>query len=290
MIAHDRWLRTAALLVVVAMPTALGACCLAEGDWYRWLAVYLFQGPLVLIALWSALSNTPVYIRWPCGYLVLWAACPLLAPAFAVHAYFWVLSMDWEAPHILLTFTLLCVLRELGLRVQRPTDVSSGTTGDERWRFTLRRLFAWITAAAVLSLVWTRAFAMVRGEAAVVGEINFPTLVVPWRVVAGGTISGFSLTSLDLMAVWAVLQPGRVRWRIALLALVVVLSQTLVWQYAVRAPLGLSLRLDALHADANRMHMYAQCCLCPILLALFLVRWGGYRWTASRSLSPQHPR
>ncbi|HEX5443719.1 MAG TPA: hypothetical protein VFW87_07820 [Pirellulales bacterium] len=300
MIAHDRWLRNAALLVVVAMPTALGACCLAEGDWYRWLAVYLLQGPLVLIALWSALSNTPVYIRWPCGYLVLWAACPLLGPAFAVHAYFWVLGPDFAAhawphdgwrlllawqivPHVLLTFTLLCLLRELDLGIQRPMEGPEPTIYESRWRFTLRKVFGWTAGAAVLSLLWKKLLVAIPGEL-------HPLLLLqpdfPWELVANGMFGGISLALIDLLAVWALLRPGRVRWRFVLLAIIVAITLTPLWHYALRMTLGLSLHQEFLDSDISQVRAYDVYCLGPMMLALFLVRLGGYRWTASRSLSP----
>jgi len=243
-----------------------------------------------LIALWSALSNTPFYIRWPCGLLALWAACPQLGPAFAAHAwpnYVWRTTIAWQViPQVLLTFTLLSVLREFGLRLEPRTLDSPRPVGEMRGRFTLRRLFAWVAGAAVLSLVWRNVFAAVLGQAAVVGEtvrqLSFPS----WQMVADGMISGITLTAIDLFAVWAVLRPGRVRWRIALLAIIVAASQTLAWQYAVRAPLGLTVSRDALNADAERIRIYDRYCLCPMLIALLLVRSGGYRWTACRSLSP----
>lgn len=286
-------LRIVGLILVVAIPAIVGGLGLAEGGLAAALGVYLFHGTLSLIALWSALSNAPLYVRWPCVFLALWLACPELGPDFAAHLwphYGWRSLMAWEVvPHVLLTFTLLCVLRELGLRVQRG-DGLDGTRGDKHWHFTLRKLFAWVAGAAVLTWAWKNLFAVVLGQAAIVGEITNPPPFPSWRPLADGMISGVSLTALDLIAVWAVLRPGRVRWRIALFVVVAAISQTLIWHYAVRAALGLNLHRDALNADVSRIRVYDQLCLCPMLLALTLVRAGGHRWTASHSLSPQHSR
>lgn len=294
MSVHNHWWRTVALVLVVTIPAALGAYCLAAGGWYMWLAAFIFHGPLLLIALWSALSNTPFYLRWPCGFLALWAANPQLGPAFAAQAwpnYVWRTTMAWQVvPQVLLTFTLLSVLREFGLRLEPRTFDSPRPVGAIRRRFTLRRLFAWVAGAAVLSLAWKNVFAVVLGQAATVGEIVRPPSLPSWQMVADGMISGLSLTAIDLIAVGTVLRPGRMRWRFALLAIVVAASQTLIWQYAVRAPVGLTVSWHALNADAERIRIYDRCCLCPMLIALLLVRSGGYRWTTSRTLSLQHPR
>lgn len=284
MSVSGRWLRIGGLMLVVAVPVALGASCLAEGDRYSWLAVELFHGPLVLVAAWSALASTPIYIRWPCGYLALWLACPQLGPAFIAHVWpndVWRTLIAWQVvPQVLLIFSLLAILREFGLRLESRACGLSRPSGDLRGRFTLRQLFAWVAGAAVLSLAWQKAVA------AVFAEVGYASPFRPWRMIADGMISDLTLTALDIVAIWAVLGTSRVRWRLALLLIVVIGSQTLAWQYVLRVPFGLTLHTEALDADADRIRIYSRICLLPMMFALGLVRSGGYRWTAAHSLSP----
>lgn len=57
MSVHDRWPETAALVLVVTIPTALGAYCVVDTARYPALAAVLIHGPLVLVALWAAIAG-----------------------------------------------------------------------------------------------------------------------------------------------------------------------------------------------------------------------------------------
>lgn len=261
MTIHNRWLRTAVLILVVMIPTALGAYSLPRHARYPVTAAVLLHGPLVLVGLWSALSNTPIYLRWSCGGLALWALVRYSPEV-------WRRQLVWQiVPDALLTFTVLCLLRELGLRIRLPTD-NTGRAADEfRWRFTLRRLLGWVAGAAVLTLAWKHTLAVL-----------FP--LASWKAAAHELMVTFSLTAIDLLVLWALLRPGRVRWRLVSL-LVAALLQTLVRRYAEEAMIGIRLSNVLL-----LVCVYDLFYLGPMLLALALVRSGGYRWTASQSLSP----
>lgn len=280
--ARGYWLRIGALVLLVAIPMGVSASYLAEGAWSTWYAYPILEGELLLFALWSALSNTPQYVRWPCGYLALWAACPAVGPDFAapwaphphLAASAWLWQMAWEVvPHVLLTFMSLCVLRELGLRIHLPTDDRPERAhGGVRWQFTLRKLLTWVAGTALLVWIWKQA---------IVAAPSLRPQVPLWPLVAVNLV--VSQTVIDLTTVWAILRPGRVRWRVALLLIVVAAMQILVWHY------GESLLMDRSlpwNIELGRIRAYDQWSLCPMLLALFIVRSGGYRWTASRSLSP----
>lgn len=271
MSVNDRWPETAALMLVVTIPAALGVYFVAEGAWYSLFTPALFHGPLVLIAVWSALSNAPVCLRWSCGGVALWAVCRPVG----VTSEWWQVQLVWQVvPHVLLTFTVLCLLRELGLRIQLPTDDSRHAANELRWRFTLRQLLGWVAGAAVLSLAWKRVFAAV--------VLIVRVSLSPWKLSLHGLSVTVSLTAIDLLALWAVLRPGRVRWRLGLFLVVAALLQMFIRRCVDEVVFG---------ARRSWGNVFELCLndlfhLGPVVAALFLVRWSGYRWTARRSFSP----
>ena len=268
MSVNDRRFRTAALILVATIPAALGAYCLAETARYPALAAVLIHGPLVLVAFWSALSPAPFYLRWSCGGLALWAAVRF-APKL------WRMLFVWQTvSDALLSFTILCLLRELGLGIQPATDDSHHSADELRWQFTLRRLLGWVAGAAVLTLAWKQTLAAVLPLAA--------TSPWPWNPAAHRLIVTFALTTIDLLALGALLRPGRVRWRIVVLSVVAALYEAVIRLYLGEALFG----VRWIPGGVFGFCLYDLFYLGPMLLALFLVRSGGYRWTASHSFSP----
>lgn len=263
------------LLPVIAVATVVAPLpsYIPFGDPRPTLA--FLNAQLALVAIWVALGMTPVCFRWPCGYLALCAACwPLIDPAPTPVGEAWRIYLMWDvAPHALLTFTLLCILRARGMRIEREAPRADQLP---RRPFTLRRVFGWITAAVFIAAAWLQLRVAAR-------SVPWPAWEA-WQLVVIGMLRGLSLTVFDLATLWAVLRPGRIRWRLAMVALLIVSLQLLLWLYAEAAVADQFIRKWRFKLD--EMAWFDLGYFGPMLAALFLVRSGGHRWTASQSLSP----
>jgi hypothetical protein len=104
-----------------------------------------------LIAVWSALGSTSWLIRWPCAAAAFWlVARPLHSDNPKLGG--WKGELTWcLLPHALLTFTLLCMAREYGLRIAPAATERASRMAKQ---FGLRRMFAWVFGAAGISLAW----------------------------------------------------------------------------------------------------------------------------------------
>ena len=231
-----------------------------------WWTSAFVNGQLALIMVWAALGPTRCYLRWPCGVAAIWlVAQPIQStrPDLALWKSYLVIEI---VPHAMLAFTCLYVLHELGVRL-----AESGTCdGDAHAvrQFTLRRLFAWVAGAAVLTFVWKYVAAMLYVQIS-------PALTIK-AVLIEQLSRSITFTAIDLVALWATLYPKSLRWRQAWLALAVVLVQNAAWRYADQAVLGRPLFWREALSEVS---MYDVFYLLPLVGALLLARAAGYRVT-----------
>ena len=277
------WLIALAVLLVASFAPTYGAYFLAYGP-HSWMAIPFFHGLLVLIAFWSALSSSPLPIRWSCGCLALWRACPKLGPDLVARDWldcFSQFPMAWEvAEHVVLTFAVLVVLRMSSLHICRPINGAAEPHFGRRWQFTLRTLFASVAAAAIVAWTWKRAFPAFW---LIAYPRSWSSTWEPWELVVAVLGMSLWLTTFDILALWAVLRPGGLGWRLALFSFLIAASQIIIWHFADKEIYRVGPRASG---GLLRTFVYDLCYFGPVLAVLFIVRCCGYRWTASRSLSP----
>lgn len=224
-------------------------------------------GQLTLVMIWAALGASPCYVRWPCAGTSLWLTAQSLhlTDAQPLHLTdelhgFWRLSLNGGILHqALLTFTVLCVLRELGMRVV-PLAASIGQVPSVR-QFSLRRIFAWMAGAAVLSWAWSRLLALV--------------FLADWIVECLPEVA------VELVAVWATLRCKPLPMRLAWLIAPALLFQTIANYVHYMITVGpVFTWWEVLWLVCIRDTYF----LTPIVAALLTVRAAGYRLTWAKAL------
>jgi hypothetical protein len=187
----------------------------------------------------------------------------------------WKLDLAWEViPHALLTFTVLCLLRECGMRVRHEGQPAPPVPARQ---YGLKKLFAWVAGAALISLAWKFLLDQTR-------DVAWPQTFGIREILIEGVSRSLSLTSIDLVALWATLRCSRLRWRHTWLITIVVLVQTAVWRLADWMVLGRSQRWsdDLLFAG-----IYDAFYLGPLVTALFVARVAAYRLTGCRIVTQE---
>lgn len=146
------------------------------------------NGQVALIASWTALGCTPWYGRSAVAVLTFLLVTRTVQDADPVLArYFY---QPWEIHTVaLLSFTLFGALRAVGLRAEA-ADAAAGKRSSSR-QFDLRRLFAWVTCAAVITLAWKHWFAveLQRGQ-------SWPAGLPDCRQLAFATANSFAAAGL----------------------------------------------------------------------------------------------
>ena len=233
----------------------------------------LLGSQLALIAIWAALGSARWYVRWTVAAAAFWL--PTLAARSAdTGVLVWSVYLSWLVlPSTLITFTLLCILRELGVRVALPgVEVNQAAT---LRRFTLRNVFAWLAGAGVLSLGW---------------RCVLEPQLLAWRDVSlGDRFLGFSTAIADsatvILAVWATLRRKPLRWWIPALVFVIIFVQMAVFHSISNAYPKTAGVFRTWQQSLKITCETAPFYLGPLFAALLLTRWAGYRLTWARSTS-----
>lgn len=233
---------------------------------------------LTLIAIWAALGTTPWLLRWAGAAAAL---CVTTLPVPQVDStnlrsadLQWGLHLSWIVlPSALLSFTVLCLLRELGVRIM-PTDVESDQTTTLR-RFTLRTMFVWTAGAAVISLAWARLLLL---------ESSLPP--IQWQHILLALSGRMTDPAICLLTGWATLRRKPLRWWMLALAPAIILVQTVAFYFAHNAyatmaggPLSWQ---QCLKITCETDPLY----LGPLIAVLLFARAAGYRLTWSSDRGP----
>lgn len=236
-------------------------------------------GQLTLIAIWGALATTSWFFRWMGAAA---AFCITALPVLQVDSMSLKSSVQWSLyvswcvlPSALLSFTVLCLLREFGLRIML-VDVEPDQTTTLR-RFMVRTMFVWTAGATVISLAWARLLEL---------ESSLPR--IPWQ----NLFVAFSMRMADpaicLLIGWATLRRKPLRWWMLGLAPAVILLQTAAMHlthnaYATMVG-GPRIWQQTLKITCETDQLY----LGPLIGVLLLARAAGYRltWASTGERSP----
>jgi hypothetical protein len=233
----------------------------------RSAAPYLI-GQLTLIAIWAALGTTPWFLRWMGAAA---AFCVTALPVLQVDSTTlrsgvqWALYVSWLIlPSALLSFTVLCLLREIGVLIV-PVHAEPVQTRTIR-RFTLRTMFVWTAGAAVISLAWAQLLAL---------ESSLPR--IPWQ----NLLVAFSMRMTDpaicILVGWATLRRKPLRWWMVALVPAIILVQTaaIYLTHSAYAPMvgGPRTWQQTLKRTCEGDPLY----LGPLIGVLLLARAAGYR-------------
>ena len=227
---------------------------------------------LVLVAIWVALGSASARIRWPCAVAAFWLAVRPLHVA-SPRLDLWKHYLGWEIlPHALLAFTVLSFVRAYGLQVGI-LNGQPGSTAVAR-QFSLRKMFAWVAGAAVLTLAWKLLLDSLHAD-------TWPRTFGLKEILIEVASRSVSMTMIDLTVIWITLRRSRLLWRHTSILAIVVLAQTAVWRLADWTVLG---RSQPYWQDFIFVCVYDAFYLGPLLSVLLLARAAGYRltWTGSR--------
>ncbi|HEX7450358.1 MAG TPA: hypothetical protein VF306_22550 [Pirellulales bacterium] len=224
------------------------------------------NGQVALIASWTALGCTPWYGRSAVAVLTFLLVTRTVQDADPVLArYFY---QPWEIHTVaLLSFTLFGALRAVGLRAEA-ADAAAGKRSSSR-QFDLRRLFAWVTCAAVITLAWKHWFAveLQRGQ-------SWPAGLPDCRQLAFATANSFA--AAGLVANLILLRRKPLQWPMLVLVPPIAVFHTTVFyltsHLTVRAG-GLTWWQELGYFCRNDVLLY----LGPVVCVLLLVRASGYR-------------
>lgn len=216
------------------------------GPWW-WTGAFV-DGQLGLITIWAALGSAPWYLRWPCWFTAL-TLTGLQVSSWDPSS----LHLRWLAmSHALFTFTLLCLLREFGVQMEREGAPSRKTVS--LGQFTLRRMFALVAIAALAMWAWQHRRELLPNRG------RLPDLLEIGDCVC--------LSAIDLIAVWTVLRSSSIRWRRIWLVAAVLLAQTALWRDGRRG--------GPWWYEIPPVCIYDLFYLAPIIGGL-----AAYRWTMS---------
>lgn len=232
----------------------------------------LLCGQIGLIATWAALGGTRWYARWTvAGLIFLLTARTMPVADLALFHWFY---LPWEIHTVaLLSFTLFCALRAMGLRVEA-VDATGGTPSVRQ--FDLRGLFMSVTCAAMLTLAWQYWFAV-----EVQRRQHWPAGLPDCRWLAFANATSFTFGGMVASLALLRRQPLR-GWMLALLPAIAAFHMSvyrLTFECTVQPILFSTWWQSFVSYCRHDVLLH----LGPVVCVLLLVRGAGYRlaWTGS---------